>query len=158
VKAVERLYGAMKLLPDLRWVAAPGEGFAALPDVMKTGQLSNAQVREAMKMASGLVLCSRYEGNPLVVLEALAMGTPVVATRVGAIPLLPDGLQGLILADAGNPQALADAIRAASRLDPAKRKERTFINQSVLPTWERVADIYLDVVQSLVNARGRASG
>ncbi len=156
VKAVERLHGAMKLLPDLRWVAAPGDGFENLPKVLKTGQLSNAQVREVMSMASGLVLCSRYEGNPLVVLEALALGTPVVATKVGAIPMLPEGILGLVTADAGNAEAIADAVRGVGRLDSTARAARAEANRKLLPTWEKVAEIYLRTVQGVLSQRGRA--
>jgi glycosyltransferase involved in cell wall biosynthesis len=155
VKAVDRLQGAMRLVPDLNWVAAPGDGFETSPRVLKTGSLNNAQVRELMTRASGLALCSRYEGNPLVVLEALALGTPVVATRVGAIPSLSEDIQGLVTAE-GNPYSLADSIRAAGKFDPSGRQARAEANQKLLPTWEKVAAISLQAVQDLLSSRGAA--
>ena len=56
------------------------------------------------------VLCSDREGLPIAVLEAMAASRPVVATRVGDLPLVVnDGRTGLLV-DAGDTKALADAI------------------------------------------------
>lgn len=47
-----------------------------------------------------LVLPSRADGRPLVVMEALASGVPVIATNVGALPeLVVDGVNGYIIPD-----------------------------------------------------------
>jgi glycosyltransferase involved in cell wall biosynthesis/SAM-dependent methyltransferase len=49
-----------------------------------------------------LILPSRLDGRPVVVLEALGLGVPVIASRVGAVPeLIEDGVNGL-LCDAGD--------------------------------------------------------
>lgn len=65
-----------------------------------------------------LVVPSRSEGFPLVLLEAWAQGAPVVATPVGGLPgLIDDNVNGL-LARAVSPEALADVmIRALSMPD-----------------------------------------
>lgn len=58
-----------------------------------------------------LVLCSRFEGMPLAVLEAWACGVPVVATRVqGLRELIRDDVDGL-LCEPDDPLSLAAAIR-----------------------------------------------
>ena len=72
----------------------------------------------ALDGADILLLTSRGEGTPLVLMEALARLTPVVASAVGGVPeIVTDGETGLLVppADAG---ALADAV-ARMAADPA---------------------------------------
>ena len=64
----------------------------------------------AIADAAVFALASRYEGMPTVLLEAMAVGTPVVATRVSGIPeLIPEDRFGLLVPP-DDPSALAGAI------------------------------------------------
>jgi glycosyltransferase involved in cell wall biosynthesis len=64
-------------------------------------------------------LTSDYEGTPNVVLEALASGVPVIATRVGGTPeVVEDGVTG-VLVDAGDAVGVASASLGLAR-DPAR--------------------------------------
>lgn len=79
-------------------------------------------IRPIMGDASVFVLASVREASPNVIIEAMAMGLPVVATRVGGIPeLVMDGETG-ILVEPGDPKGLADAL-AVMLSDERRRRE-----------------------------------
>src|SRR5215218_1902450 len=87
---------------------------AAAPDhVRLRGPLPRAEVRRRIASAEAVVVPSLcYEGSPLVIAEAFAAATPVVAARIGALPdLVQEGRTGL-LAPAGDADSLAALIRA----------------------------------------------
>jgi glycosyltransferase involved in cell wall biosynthesis len=66
------------------------------------------------RAADAALLTSAWENLPHSVVEALAVGTPVVATAVGGVPeVVRDGENGLLVAP-GDVDALADAIRRVS--------------------------------------------
>lgn len=80
---------------------------------------------DALRVAAAFdifVLASHFEGLPVAVMEALALGVPVVATRVGGVPeVVREGVEGLIV-PTGRPDLLAAAIRQLI-LDPDLRSE-----------------------------------
>lgn len=70
-----------------------------------------------------LVMPSRSEGLPYLLLEAMVAGTPIVATAVGGIPeALTDGVTGTLV-PARAPERLAEAVGAALR-DPGAARAR----------------------------------
>ena len=68
------------------------------------------------------VLSSRTEGTPIVLFEAMAAGTPIVATAVGGVPDVVSAVEAVLVPSA-EPAPLADAI-ARVRADPAAARER----------------------------------
>jgi len=80
-----------------------------------------ADVADILRASDMFVLSSRWEGNPLSVMEAMAAGLPVVSTAVGGVPeLVREGVTGLLVPseDAG---ALAQAMQALVD-DPVRRQ------------------------------------
>ena len=84
-----------------------------------------ADIPALMAAADVVVVPSRWDGQPLVVQEALRAGRPVVASRVGGIPGLT-GEDGALLVPPGDAAALASAVftvlgdrAAAARLEAA---------------------------------------
>jgi UDP-glucose:(heptosyl)LPS alpha-1,3-glucosyltransferase len=76
--------------------------------------------REAYQSADFFVLPTRHDPCSLVVLEALAMGLPVISTVFnGATEIMTDGVHGFVLPDPRDVDALRDRYRRM--LDPAKR-------------------------------------
>lgn len=77
-----------------------------------TGFVDAATVRQVMLESRAMVLPSFAEGLPVVIMEALALRLPVIATRIAGIPELVDGECGW-LATAGSEEALGLAIKQA---------------------------------------------
>jgi glycosyltransferase involved in cell wall biosynthesis len=76
-----------------------------------TGWMSGAQVRDQLEQSRAMVLPSFAEGLPVVIMESLALGRPVISTHVAGIPeLVQDGVNGWLVAP-GDVDALADAMR-----------------------------------------------
>ncbi len=66
-------------------------------DVSFLGRLPEAETLDAIAQHDALVLPSFMEGLPIVLMEAMALGKPVIATRVAGIPeLVSDGESGLL--------------------------------------------------------------
>lgn len=74
-----------------------------------TGLLEGSVLAQTISKADALVLFSNYENMPVVILEALACGIPVIATRVGGIKEMVNEENG-ILVDAGDEKALLLAL------------------------------------------------
>jgi glycosyltransferase involved in cell wall biosynthesis len=68
-------------------------------------------VHSYLAIYDALILPSRFDGRPVVVLESLAMGVPVIASRVGALPeLVREGETGF-LCKPGDVRAFAERVR-----------------------------------------------
>lgn len=87
-------------------VRAAGLGHALI------GVRRGAALHERFRAADVFVLPSLAEGQPMVILEAMATGLPVVATCVGAVPdVVRHGVDGLLV-EPHDPPALAAALEA----------------------------------------------
>jgi glycosyltransferase involved in cell wall biosynthesis len=102
--------GAEKNLGDLERVRAEARDRGVGDRIHFLGRRPDAVAFVAA--ADAFVNPSDMEGLPLVVLEAMTLGTPVVATSVGGVPsVIVDGETGLLIPP-GRPSELADAVAA----------------------------------------------
>jgi glycosyltransferase involved in cell wall biosynthesis len=117
--------------PDVRFVLA-GEDTERLEDrVVRgtplaahcefTGRLSEQEITKRFEEADMLVVPSRRDAAPLAVLEGMAAGLPIVASRTGAIPELLGEPAGGAWIDPGDRAGLARAVLAL-RGDPARAR------------------------------------
>jgi glycosyltransferase involved in cell wall biosynthesis len=80
-------------------------------NIALTGSLPQEEVRALYVTCDIFVLPSLAEGDPLVTLEAMASGKPIIGTKVGGIPHhIRDGWNGFLI-DPANEQQLADKIK-----------------------------------------------
>jgi glycosyltransferase involved in cell wall biosynthesis len=124
-------------------IAGEGDERAALQRQIDASGLTDrvvlrgacGDVPEFLSRLDVAALCSRAEGLPNAVLEYMAAGRPIVATRVGAVPeLIEDGSHGLLVPpDAAG--ALADALERMLT-------NRPFAASCASAARERVADRY----------------
>jgi colanic acid/amylovoran biosynthesis glycosyltransferase len=87
--------------------------------VTLAGWQSEAGVRAALARADALILPSFAEGLPVVIMEAMAAGRPVIATAIAGIPELLTPETGWLV-PAGDSLALQHAIEALAALSPAQ--------------------------------------
>jgi len=77
------------------------------------GHVDRDRIPEELNRMKLLIISSQTEGVPKVLIEALACGTPVVATRVGGIPdYVNDGENGFLIGD-NDPDVIAKAVLKA---------------------------------------------
>lgn len=119
-KGIAPLLEAARRVPAVISVAGGGpaaeqvERASSLGWVARLGLLGESEVLESMARSTALVIPSLwYEGFPIVVVEAFATGTPVIASRIGSLAeLIDEGVDGLLV-EPGDGAALADRIRWA---------------------------------------------
>jgi colanic acid/amylovoran biosynthesis glycosyltransferase len=139
-KAQEVLLEAIALLRERGMrvelvLAGDGESRAKLEDRIRdlalidqvriTGWVGADEVRRLLQQSRGLVLPSLMEALPVVLMEAMAIGRPVVSTYVGGIPeLVRPGIDGWLVPASGVAE-LAEAIESLLRTPVDRLEQKT---------------------------------
>jgi glycosyltransferase involved in cell wall biosynthesis len=137
VKAQDLIIGALPLLPGVRLVlAGDGPDRAKLETLARElkvservtflGAVPQAQLRSHYGAADALVLSSSREGWANVLLEAMACGTPVVASRVYGTPEVVAAPEAGVLMRERSYQGVADAVNALRAHYPERAATRRY--------------------------------
>ncbi len=174
LKGIDRLIEAVALLKGRsavapRLVIVGGDG----PEARETRQLKalaaqtgvDAQVHFAGRLAQErlplyysaadlLAFCSHYESFGLVVLEALACGTPVVATPVGVVDaIVREGVNGKVIASAATADVADGIAWVLERLSTEATARQAVVRATVEPFgWHHVAAAMADLYAAAIQA------
>lgn len=133
--------------PDQARLQAEVEAANVTERVHFIGQVSHDQLAGWYNRSSIVCLPSHGEGVPNVLLEAMACGRPVVATRVGGIPEIVPGAAG-ILVPPRDPGALAAALLSAMSIEWDNEEIRQHAQQF---SWSRNTDQVERLVSSVLD-------
>lgn len=135
-------------IPDAElWLVAEDaparSGMTAFP------RLPEAELQDLYRRAWVFCLPSTYEGFGIPYIEAMASGTPVVATRnAGALEVTEDGRYGVVVEDGELAEALLGLLRSSSARErlaaEALRRAQEFSLSAVAERYER---LYLDLIE-----------
>ena len=115
IAAVARVDGVSLVVagdgPERQALEGQASALGVASRVRFSGPLSRDQVLALYRAADAALSTSAWENLPHSLVEALAVGTPVVATAVGGVPVVVHDEQNGLLAPAGDVEAIAQAIR-----------------------------------------------
>ncbi|MFK1851372.1 glycosyltransferase [Bacteroides fragilis] len=138
-----------KLLPQYAfiWIGNTNEIESPLPNIFFMGNIPYAGIYN--QLVDIFMLSSDFEGLPIVILEAMAYGKPIVASKVGGInEIVIDGKNGYVVNNI--PDIFADKIKYI--LDDSDRchdfgtYSRKFFNENL--TVNKMVNKYVDIYMS----------
>jgi glycosyltransferase involved in cell wall biosynthesis len=161
VKAQELIVGALPLLPGVRLVVAgDGPNRGMLEELARTlgvsdrvtflGAVPQAQLRAHYGAADAMVLASSREGWANVLLESMACGTPVVASRVWGTPEVVAAPEAGVLMAERSPQGVADAVNALRANYPDRGATRRYAERF---SWDDTTAGQLALFESILAER-----
>lgn len=152
-KGLPYLIKAVNQLPNTSLLVIGGWGeeselckAMAKENVEFIGAVHPSKVPDYLNKASIFCLPSLSEGFPNAILEAMASGLPIVATKVGGVPYIV-GDAG-ILVPPRDVEALKKALAFFSKKSKRKEYQKRSLQRVKLFTWERV----IDKLQSFIDA------
>jgi glycosyltransferase involved in cell wall biosynthesis len=165
VKAQELIIGALPLLANVRLVVA-GDGpdrrmLEELAQQLKVqdrvrflGAVPQAELRAHYGAADALVLASSREGWANVLLESMACGTPVVASRVYGTPEVVASPEAGVLMAERTPRGVADAVNALRANYPERAATRRYAERF---SWDDTSAGQLRLFEQVLARRVRCT-
>ncbi len=152
---------AIQYLPEVNlWIAGEGSEDARLRRLVDSlnlskrvhflGALSQEDLKQYYGAADALVLASSREGWANVLLEAMACGTPVVATNVWGTPEVVDGSEAGVLVKERTALSIYEGIGSILAELPDRAKTRSYAERF---DWEETSQGQIDLFKSILNSR-----
>lgn len=115
-----------------------------------SGAVKREEALAKLRRAEAMLMTSKWEGLPVAVLEAMAIGVPVVAPRVSGIPeIIEDGVDGVLI-DSRDPADFAQGVRSLEgRREAIVAAAREKIARQFL--WKDCAEHHLDLYRRLAH-------
>jgi glycosyltransferase involved in cell wall biosynthesis len=118
------------------------------PRVVRTGYISDGQLRALYENAAMLCFPSRYEGFGIPVLEAMTLGCPVVASNTSSLPEVAG--EAALLVDPDQPQLIAAAMQKLLDAPSLTQNLRAKgLERAKDFTWRRSAQILSDTIMKV---------
>ncbi len=128
--------------PERKFLEAKAASLGISRRVHFLGYRSQAQVRELLRQADVFVMASFAEGLPVVPMEAMGAGVPVVATRIAGIPeLVDDGRMGFLFRRATQRRPRLRFVNCSKTRNceiVSRLLDGTKLSGNLTSTWKRV--------------------
>lgn len=106
--------------------------------------------RQLMEDAHMMTFTPRHEGAPKVITEAFRFGLPVLASKVGAIPLIIRENTNGFLVEPGNVQQVIEALQKISKMEPQKWQQMSLANIELAKSYT-IEETSRQIVQALID-------
>ena len=117
--------------------------------VFFTGQIDNSELKWWYSAADALVLCSSREGWPNVLLEAMACGTPAIATDIGGVPeIITAPVAGRLMRQR-SPQCLSATVTELFAEYPERIAVRNYAEEF---TWDATTEQQLNLFREITHS------
>lgn len=158
ISALQRLPGVRLLIagggPLAKRLEAQAQAQLVSDRVTFLGEIPQERLAEAMGSADALVLCSEREGIANVLIEALACGTPAVATPVWGTPEVMDAPCAGVLLRERSPEALVEGVRALLAAPPDRAAVR---EHAARFSWSATAARHAAILRDAAASRHRVA-
>ncbi len=155
IRALEQLADATLIVigdgPERGGLQSLARETGVAPRVRFMGAIPQVELPRYYSAADALVLASSREGWPNVLLEAMACGTPVIATRVGGVPEIVTSAAAGAQFEPRTVEALVSATQQLLASPPAREDTRRHAEQF---SWEETTRGQLALFQRIVGSRG----
>ncbi|HEX4081222.1 MAG TPA: glycosyltransferase family 4 protein [Rhizomicrobium sp.] len=158
IGALSRLQGYTLLLagdgPEHARLRALASTLGVADRVRFLGAVPHQELANLYTAADALVLSSSREGWPNVLLEAMACGTPVVASAIWGNPEIVSRPEAGVLMRARTPECIAEAVQTLLRASPRRQATRAFAERF---SWDDTSAGQIQLFERIL-ARSRDSG